>query len=651
MSARVDMMQLEEERCRYVQALDVYKDTCRRYGVGEMKGIVARLTVPRVGAVCMKEGCWEGVDNEEDAKRWKEEHPYMHVCREKECGKRSEKHLVHMETHVHLGGLVFNMAHVKIPPLQVQALSEAFASHADLTEVRLNQCHLYGTSAAPLIASLTHSPNLTTLEMYNNSLDPASLPFESFRTLFTRLRVVKLNGNPLGDIGITILSNAIQNCDAPLPLEELYLNDVGLSAAGFRVLMSALPHAKRLRTLAVRSNNLHPSCSAQISQFISGRTVVHCDHCQVPIGSITPTSTKTWFCYSCCLLLKDPTHSCFSLCIPSPDMPTPSYWYCTNCRAVTGPALTHPSQTRTVITELLLRGNDIRDVGAMVVADGLSGAESLKSLELKDCCITGVGVARLIEQCTVNLTALNLNGNHIGDEAAKVLAAYLPQLRLRTLGLQDVKITGQGGIYISEAVRRTGSLQGLDISCNDLGDGFAAHLGETLAVNKVLESLDLHECGMSPVGVVCLTEVLAYKNRSVTHLDFSRNVSSAEGAKGWHDVITLNKTLVRLSLTNNQLDLFGVAAVIDALRTNTTLLSIHLFCTSADRRANFSTPETRRYLHTRRTNLPKKDDVQEPPKKHLPLTINAIKAASGLSSTLGASMPTLLGSLASSIEG
>eukprot|EP01064_Diplonema_japonicum_P027830 TRINITY_DN4130_c5_g1_i1.p1 TRINITY_DN4130_c5_g1~~TRINITY_DN4130_c5_g1_i1.p1 ORF type:complete len:650 (+),score=52.52 TRINITY_DN4130_c5_g1_i1:63-1952(+) len=623
---RLELRKIEEERSRYKRANEAYAKSCQQQGVTVLKAITSRLTSPEEQAVCVKTGCWLGVE-EDQAEAKLKEHPFTHVCRDADCTRRSEKHLSHMLSHIHLNGLIFNTAHIRLCKSQVHALSEALTTHGNVSELRANQCNLKGSTAALLLTSLTRSENITVLEMYNNEMSPVSLPYETLCVLFQRLRSVKLSGNPLGFEGVSTIAKAIRN--TVCSLSEIYLNDVGMPPKGARVLTEALAAAPTVKILSCRNNSLDALSCCYFSDLLASKKTIYCGDCSEPIGSIHKQDEQP-HAFQCC--------KCgFETMVPDALFRSLERNLCN-------------------LSEVHLRGNAFGDSGAEYLSDKLCWAGTLTSLELKDCKLTSIGIACLIRNVSPSLTALNLNGNTICDEGVTAIAAQLNNLNLKTLGLQCVGVTEKGGICLSNALRKDTTIHGLDISGNDLGDGFARHIAETLDVNTSLGSLDIHECGITQRGSICIAASLRDRNRSVTHVDFSKNVSSSQGAAVWAEVILRNKNLVRLSLTNNKLDLFAVSDIISALHENTTLVSIHLFCTAADPRANLSTPETRKYLHSRRTvALPilaeRFKEAAELQRKRKAETVACIASQLGTGTRISSmgSMPTLL-SLASSVE-
>lgn len=95
----------------------------------------------------------------------------------------------------------------------------------------------------------------------------------------------------------------------------------------------------------------------------------------------------------------------------------------------------------THIQDLSLRGNDINDAQATLIANALTTHRDLLSLNLWGNHITDAGATKLAEALRVNrrLTALNLGHNLIGDPGAIALAQCFKNLLVDTLRMTEMR--------------------------------------------------------------------------------------------------------------------------------------------------------------------------------------------------------------------
>ena len=190
------------------------------------------------------------------------------------------------------------------------------------------------------------------------------------------------------------------------------------------------------------------------------------------------------------------------------------------------------------------------------------------------------------------VTELNISYNKIGDKGAICIATCLGTdiCTIRTLNVSNCGISDEGTESLARALAVNKSLQELDVSENEV-----ARIAIALNTNTTLKTLNMRKCGITYEGAVSLTRALA-ENSSLQQLDVSDNnvsciVTALESnttlktlnmrncgiysplrAKSLAKLITVNKSLHQLNLSENCLDDNGaIAQIATALQTNTTL--------------------------------------------------------------------------------
>ena len=193
----------------------------------------------------------------------------------------------------------------------------------------------------------------------------------------------------------------------------------------------------------------------------------------------------------------------------------------------------------------------------LVDVEGGSGTEqsnktcTLEHIELTDCDIGPVEAQHLAQALRVNTSVktLNLICNHLHDEGAKTLAEMLGgngaessgtvNTTLEHVDLSWCRIGPVGAQHLAQALRVNTSVKTLKLSRNPLGDEGAKALAEMLGgngtessgiVNTTLEHVDLSWCSIGPVGAQHLAQALRV-NTSVKTLNLFCNNLHDEGVK------------------------------------------------------------------------------------------------------------------------
>jgi Ran GTPase-activating protein (RanGAP) involved in mRNA processing and transport len=272
----------------------------------------------------------------------------------------------------------------------------------------------------------------------------------------------------------------------------------------------------------------------------------------------------------------------------------------------------------TQVRSLMLGTDGIGDSGAAAVAELATKNPRLEVLYLGCNKIGPAGAEALSDALAENtsVTGLWLKRNPLGPEGGAKLAAMLhTNQRLRVLDLVNTDLRASGfeaiiaalceantsierlylsgnGLGPSQAhglarlLRDAPSLNALLLSVNRLSDDGALALAEALKDNTTLEELDLASNGIGTAGALAvLKAALAHPRLQTLSLGYTRstrvlgsaaNALSDRGAFALAALLPTAKNLRRLDLRRNGLSKRGVAALLEALEQNHTLVDLVL---------------------------------------------------------------------------
>ena len=230
------------------------------------------------------------------------------------------------------------------------------------------------------------------------------------------------------------------------------------------------------------------------------------------------------------------------------------------------------------LQELRLVNNNIGDDGAATLAQGLKFCNSLQTLHLA---INNIGVDGAIAlaeglKSFNNLHNLELSHNSIGDDGAEVLAEGLKSCNgLQILGLSHNSIGDEGAAALAEGLKSCSSLDTLLLSDNSIGDDGAAALAEGLKSCNCLDTLDLSYNSIGDDGVAALAEVLKSCN-SLDTLLLSDNSIGDDGAAALAEGLKSCNSLDTLLLSDNSIGDDGAAALAEGLKSCNSLDNLDL---------------------------------------------------------------------------
>eukprot|EP01062_Namystynia_karyoxenos_P038488 TRINITY_DN27916_c0_g1_i1.p1 TRINITY_DN27916_c0_g1~~TRINITY_DN27916_c0_g1_i1.p1 ORF type:complete len:1176 (+),score=327.44 TRINITY_DN27916_c0_g1_i1:155-3529(+) len=642
---------LQEEIRRLRDAYGTYIESCQAYGIQQdrITTVENRFQPPEASNrhICADPHCnvaevdETAMDGDESTLRAiADAHHGVHICSKPQCRRRTDKHWFHMRTHVHLDGLVFMLAHFRVPTGSktydghIAAIADALSVHGNVVDVTMNHCGLDDSCLLRLLSSTAQSPRLESLEFFANKIGGTRGFADVARLLpFRTLKALKLAQNNIGERGAVVLASAIADSvrGGDFVLEQLHLHENSIGDVGAAALSNALCGARHLSALGLRKNGITDAGIEHICALVGGGEAVECATCHRVVGSFNEKA-YVWRC-TCgsvyavpnrgrepCKEMTCGAHGAKTVrlgCFKKPAGPEGQpyarcEWLCRDCgtverRGFGAEARRPPSAT---LQDLQLRDNHIGSIGALAISRALRCNSSLRSLELSNTGIEESGAVQLVKsmmKSSAQISGLNLNDNKVGDEGGCGLAALLgrdgPQ-HLRTLGLRNNGIGPRGGEPLGAALELNTSLTGLDLGGNQGGDVTARHIARSLQYNTTLRSLDIHDNCIGVEGSLAMAKAFAgpRANNHLTHLDVSDTQTGRKAAAAWARGIAQNSSLVRLALIGCNINLDGTQQIYEALkRENTTLLNCTLNTPKEDpSRANHTSGELRRYLGQRR---------------------------------------------------
>ena len=253
------------------------------------------------------------------------------------------------------------------------------------------------------------------------------------------------------------------------------------------------------------------------------------------------------------------------------------------------------------VEDIDLRYNEIHDEGAQYLAQLIEKSERLLGLNLQGNSIDINGaqyLAEALKNCEL-LQYLNLNGNSIQtDGAMNITELLFSHKKLLELNLGNNDINHDGIIGILSVLNCSNyTLEVLNIdnpSYNTIWQSTAIHFGKMLQNNLGIQKLSMKKHKMRCQGTFTITEHLLENNTlrvldltaneirfqgweaiskylksdtcTLESLHLGANECGNYGAKAIAQALPINKSLIHLDMSQNQIEDFGLIQVAQALK-------------------------------------------------------------------------------------
>lgn len=238
------------------------------------------------------------------------------------------------------------------------------------------------------------------------------------------------------------------------------------------------------------------------------------------------------------------------------------------------------------LRHLDLSYNEIKDLGAKSLSDLLGNCPNLETLNLQGNSIGKKGAQDLgaAMKGMVGLRYLNLNWNKIETEGAMALVENLfNNTTLEEFNVSNNEINHDGIIGITSVLNSNDTLRVLNCenpTYTSIGQDTAIHFSKMLEVNRGLEKLSLAKHAFTCPAIYTITEHLL-RNDKLRVLDLTANRISFKGCEALKKYLTQeNCRLESLILASNRTGHFGAKAISAAISGNRTL--VHLDMTRND---------------------------------------------------------------------
>lgn len=229
-----------------------------------------------------------------------------------------------------------------------------------------------------------------------------------------------------------------------------------------------------------------------------------------------------------------------------------------------------------------------KEIAASLVA--LPKLEKIHAYTIEDNAISQGECAalRTLLANATNMKQLHVHRAGLGNDGVALLAEGLAcnsSLTGGVLGLSNNDIGDDGLQALTSSLVRNTKLRELDLGYNNIGDAGLEALADSLAHNRALHALSIAgNTAITEAGVKAISRVLQSRNSSLRDLNLDLVNINDEGGKILAHVLTINKSLVKLSLrcwNDVSIDDDGLRALSSGLSRNNTLQSLDLSSNTA----------------------------------------------------------------------
>lgn len=211
------------------------------------------------------------------------------------------------------------------------------------------------------------------------------------------------------------------------------------------------------------------------------------------------------------------------------------------------------------LRSLVLSGNALKEAGAIALAEGLRGNTTLENLQVDSTKMGARGVKAVVEALAdqQGLRRLQIKNNEVETSQRSRISQFGDDSTISQAALAGAFET---------SLRENSVLRELDLGFNYMGDTVLLGLGRSLQTNRTLRQLMLSGNHITDDGVVVLGRALAGRGAVIEVLDLGYNDITSVGIESLAENIRENRSLVRLSLDNNNVGDEGSIALARAFQ-------------------------------------------------------------------------------------
>ncbi|GMN41686.1 hypothetical protein TIFTF001_010907 [Ficus carica] len=325
-----------------------------------------------------------------------------------------------------------------------KCLSDILAGNSGITKLQLNSTNLGDEGAKAIAELLKKNSSLCYVELNNNMIDYAVWkPLNGFTSLAGALlenktiRDIQLNGNYGGALGANALAKGLEGNKS---LKELHLHGNSIGDEGIRALMSGLSQHKggKLTRLEIGNNSISAKGAFHVAEYVKkNKSLLLLNISMNDIGDEGAEKIGD--------ALKE------NRSIRSIDLAG------NNIHVQGVGAIASALKDNSIVTVLEIGYNPIGPEGAKVFADVLKFHGNINILKLGWCQIGAKGAESIADMLKYNstLSELDLRGNGLRDEGAICLARSLKVVNeaLSSLDLGFNEIRDDGAFAIAQALK------------------------------------------------------------------------------------------------------------------------------------------------------------------------------------------------------
>ncbi|RHY33558.1 hypothetical protein DYB32_001557, partial [Aphanomyces invadans] len=180
---------------------------------------------------------------------------------------------------------------------------------------------------------------------------------------------------------------------------------------------------------------------------------------------------------------------------------------------------------------------------------------------------------------TSNLVNVNLAGNALNDECARILCTALAENKtIRVLNLRRNPLGNEGGLHVARMLEINSNLADLDIGDTDIGHGSLIAISGALRHNTALARINLDNPVLKTLEEEALQHVgkMLQVNATLTHVSLCKHQITDVGAQVLAERLLDNHTLTCLHLRANRIGGFGSEALAALLLSDSRIVELDL---------------------------------------------------------------------------